>query len=56
MEENERYCIWPESPYCPACPFSYCDDVIFPDDEPWNCGCTKEMRDQYFKEHPELKE
>lgn len=52
------FCIWPEMPYCPDCPFggmdySDCetrDDIYFY--ARWrDCSCTKESLERYLAEH-----
>lgn len=60
--EAEKYCIWPECPYCPTCPFGY---EYISDEEAefyrvdgecnteWICNITKEKYEQYIKEHKE---
>lgn len=57
-----KYCIWPECPYCPTCPFGY---EYISDEEAefyrvdgecnteWICNITKEKYEQYMKEHKE---
>ena len=53
---DEEYCIEPEMPYCPMCPFggvdtSNCETREDAQDAPWYCNCTKEKYEKYMKEH-----
>lgn len=51
----EEYCIMPEMPYCPACPFggidtSNCETRADAQDAPWTCHCTKGLYEKYMQE------
>lgn len=50
-----EYCIMPEMPYCPCCPFhhmdtSNCETYEDLDDVDWECLCTKEKYEKYMAE------
>lgn len=52
---KEKYCIWPEMPYCPSCPYGGIDtssaetyDDLY-DNAPWYCTLTKEKYDEYLE-------
>lgn len=50
----EQYCIMPEMPYCPACPFGYIEQPLYDNANcEWHCLCTKEKYEKYMSKHKE---
>ncbi len=47
----KKYCIEPEMPYCPMCPFGGVVMEYDDDEVSWYCNCTKEKYDKYMEKY-----